>query len=146
MSISQVVNKFTYSIDLAKAYQGGIVLSKYADEIKRRILSNGVDVKESYFGTVQEFFLEEVINEFAHAVDDEVCSKSFTLVEDDGTTSIIDYLKNGEIPAKRFNEVVLLCLPQADKFLRAKYKFILSDNKIDDRIIKVMKSYGLTVV
>lgn len=148
MSISQIVDKFTYSINLAKAYQGGIILPKSHDvkEVKRRILFHNINPKESYFGTAQKFFLEEIINEFAYALDDDIYHRNFTLVEDDSTTSIIDYLKQGEIPIKRFNEVVLLCLPQADKYLMAKYKFLIADTKIDDRILTTIQNLGITIV
>lgn len=148
MSISQIVDKFSYSINLAKAYQGGIVLPKSHDvnEVKRRILFHSVDPKESYFGTVQKFFLEEIINEFAYALDDEIYHKNFTLVEDDNITSIIDYLKCGEVPIKRFSDVVLMCLPQADKYLVAKYKFLITDTDIDDRILAAISNLGIKIV
>lgn len=111
MLISQIVDEFTYSINLAKAYQGGIVLvePKKVREV-RSLLRKEVDVKESYFGTAQKFFLEEIINEFAYAIDDEIYHRNFILVEDDNVTDIIDYLKRGEVPIKRFTETVLLCL------------------------------------
>ena len=148
MSISQIVDKFSYSINLAKAYQGGIILPKSHDvsETKRRILWNNIDPKESYFGTAQKFFLEEIINEFAYAIDDEIYHKNFTLVEDDNVTDVIDYLKRGEVPIKRFNDVVLMCLPQADKYLMAKYKFLIADTKIDDRILTAISNLGIKIV
>lgn len=147
MSISQIVDKFSYSINLAKTYQGGIILPKSHDvhEVKRRILWNNIDPKESYFGTAQRFFLEEIINEFAYALDKDIHCREFTLVNDDNDTDIIDYLKRGEVPIKRFNDVILMCLPQADKYLMAKYKFLIADTKIDDRILKALSSYGIII-
>lgn len=147
MSISQMVDKFAYSIDLAKAYQVGIILSKSHDvsEVKRRILFHNIDPKESYFGTAQKFFLEEIINEFAYALDDEIYHREFVLVNDNNTTDIIEYLKRGEVPIKRFNDTVLMCLPQADKYLMAKYKFLIADTKIDDRILRALSSYGIVI-
>lgn len=146
MSISQIVDKFKANINLAKAYQGGIVLVKAGTirETKKEVTKE-VDIKESYFGTAQSFFINEIINEFAHAVDDDIYYRSFTLVEDDGSTAVVDYLKHGEVPVKRINDVVLMCLPLAEKYLKAKYKFIITDTKLDERIMKTLSELGIVI-
>lgn len=147
MLLSQVIDEFKLNINKARAYQGGIVLvePRKVREVKS-LLRKEVDIKESYIGTAQKFFLEEIINEFAYALDDEIYHRNFILVEDDNVTDIIDYLKCGEIPIKRFAETVMLCLPQADKYLMAKYKFLIVDTEIDDRILAATSNLGIKVV
>lgn len=147
MSISQIVDKFSYNINLAKSYQGGIVLVEPSKvrEVKS-LLREEVDIKESYIGTAQGFFLEEIINEFAHHINECIYCRDFDLIEEDTcTTETIDYLRHCQLPITRINDVVLMCLPLADKYLMAKYKFLIADTKIDDRILKALSSYGIII-
>lgn len=148
MLLSQVIDEFKSNINKARTYQGGIVLvePRKVREVKS-LLRKEVDIKESYIGTAQKFFLEEIINEFAHHISDCIYCRDFDLIEEDiCTTETIDYLRHCQLPITRINDVVLMCLPLAYKCLMAKYKFLITDTKIDDRILTAISNLGIQVL
>lgn len=149
-----VVEKIANIMPSLPDYQGVIAISftnKASDELKRRCKQRGVETKQSFFGTIDKFYISQIIIPFASHLtclmpEYEVINslkddpKYFELSNIDGEltsqqeTLLLSALSEGKIFLEISGEIALYILkkvPGAINFMKSRYTYIFIDEYQD---------------
>ena len=156
-----IVEKIAGILENVPEYQGVIAISytnKASDELKKRCKSKGIDLKSSFFGTIDKFYINQIIRPFAchltkkyiqleieKGIPDEPEYESLkeivykTELNSEQAASIIKMLKSGLIFLPLAGAVALYItkqLPEVLVYLKARYTYIFIDEYQDCGIVQ----------
>ncbi len=154
-----IVEKIGKVLPTLPDYQGIIAISftnKASYELKKRCLSRGIDSKLSFWGTIDKFYISQIIIPFASHLTGIIpeyrviesfeedcefnCFQNVSLQYDEKTEELIlNCLKEGIIPLKLTGYIALYILykvPDCIKFLVSRYGFIFIDEYQDCGVIQ----------
>lgn len=149
-----VVEKIIKVLPSLPDYKGVIAISftnKASDELKKRCNKKGVYAKQSFFGTIDKFYISQIIIPFARHLTNSIAeysissnvkndSKYYKLADFSAKPSIeqeallVDSLSEGKIFLDKSGETALYILnkvPGAIKYLRARFSHIFIDEYQD---------------
>lgn len=149
-----IVEKIARIIPQLPKHKGIVAISftnKASDELKQRCKKRCQDTRQSFFGTIDKFYISQILIPFACHITGKSCeyeivseidceSKYGALLNtDDGftetkTSLLIDGLRDGKIFLNYTGETALIILnnvPGAIKYLQAKYSHIFIDEYQD---------------
>lgn len=149
-----IVEKIAQIIPQLPKYKGIIAISftnKASDELKKRCKKRCQDTQQSFFGTIDKFYISQIIIPFAchitgkffeyeivREIDSESKYGEFVKLDDGFTKAkislLVDGLKEGKIFLNYTGETALIILnkvPGAIKYLQAKYSHIFIDEYQD---------------
>lgn len=149
-----VVEKIANIMPSLPDYQGVIAISftnKASDELKRRCKQRGIEAKQSFFGTIDKFYISQIIIPFAshitclmpeyeviNSIEDD--SEYYELRNIDGELTsqqeslLLSSLKEGKIFLGISGEIALYILknaPAAMNYIKARYTHIFIDEYQD---------------
>ncbi len=167
-----VVEKIANIIPFLPDYQGVIAISftnKASDELKRRCKQRGVEPKQSFFGTIDKFYISQIIIPFAshltylmpeyevvNTLKDDSKYSELNNINGDFTPEqeslLISALSEGKIFLEISGEIALYILknvPGALNYVKARYTHIFIDEyqdcgKIQHAIFLLLVDNGLT--
>lgn len=169
-----LVEKINLILTSLKDYQGIIAISftnKASDEILNRTKYKSADIKNSFFGTIDKFYINEIIIPFSHFLtnkqtefnilekEDFKRTKYSVLFDEEGNfreadfkNSIISMLFDGIIFIDRIGEIayyVMSHVKQCIIYLKTRYKYIMIDEyqdcgEIQHNIFTFLVKSGLT--
>lgn len=156
-----IVEKIAGILENVPEYQGVIAISytnKASDELKKRCKNKGIDLKSSFFGTIDKFYINQIIRPFAchitkkyipleieKGIPDEPEYESLkeivykTELNSEQAASIIKMLKSGLIFLPLAGAVALYItkqLPEVLVYLKARYTYIFIDEYQDCGIVQ----------
>lgn len=148
-----IVEKIASILPTLPDYKGIIAISftnKASDELKQRCKSRCQNPKQSFFGTIDKFYISQIIIPFASHLTGKIAdyeiindipsdSKYFKLMQDDilGKSKekfLIDGLREGKIFLRYTGETALILInrvPGVLKYIKAKYSHIFIDEYQD---------------
>lgn len=167
-----VVEKIANITPSLPDYQGVIAISftnKASDELKKRCKQRGVETKQSFFGTIDKFYISQIIIPFAShltsvmpeyevvsALKDDPKYSELSNINEELTSQqeslLLSALSEGKIFLEISGEVALYILknvPGAINFMKARYTHIFIDEyqdcgKIQHAIFLMLVENGLT--
>ena len=167
-----IVEKIAEVLPALPDYKGIIAISftnKASDELKKRCKSRCSDTKQSFFGTIDKFYISQIIIPFACHITGskaeykvinsvEENSRYATLLNHKGNLSsseydlLVDGLREGMIFLKYTGETAMYILekiPGTILYLKARYSHIIIDEyqdcgEIQDKIFTQLVENGLT--
>ena len=149
-----VVEKIARVLPSLLDYQGIIAISftnKASDELKKRCKLRGIESKQSFFGTIDKFYISQIIIPFASHLTNSIpeyevvdslknhpqyselanCKGGVSLKQED---LLLSALKEGKIFLEISGEIALYILksvPGALKYIKARYTHIFIDEYQD---------------
>lgn len=167
-----LVEKITRVTETLPDYKGVIAISftnKASDELKSRCKRRGTCFKQSFFGTIDRFYISQVIVPFACHITNTIpeyrvladvneipkyasLASLSTTVTSAEKTLLIEALSEGYIFLQKSGEIALYILrsiPDALKYIQARYSHIFIDEyqdcgEIQHAIFLLLTSVGLT--
>ncbi|MDE6435416.1 MAG: ATP-dependent helicase [Lachnospiraceae bacterium] len=167
-----VVEKIANIMPSLPDYQGVIAISftnKASDELKRRCRQRGVEAKQSFFGTIDKFYISQIIIPFAshltcrmpeyevvNALKDDSKYSELSNIDGEFTSQqeslLLSALNEGKIFLEISGEIALYILknvPGAINFMKARYTHIFIDEyqdcgEIQHTIFLLLVENGLT--
>ena len=156
-----IVEKIAGILENVPEYQGVIAISytnKASDELKKRCKNKGIDLKSSFFGTIDKFYINQIIRPFAchltkksipleieKEIPDEAEYESLKEIEyktelnSEQAASIVKMLMSGLIFLPLAGAVALYItkhLPEVLVYLKARYTYIFIDEYQDCGIVQ----------
>lgn len=166
-----VVEKISNIMPSLADYQGVIAISftnKASDELKRRCKQHGVEAKQSFFGTIDKFYISQIIIPFAshltclmpeyevvNALENDSQYSELSNIDGELTPQqeslLLSALKEGKIFLGISGEIALYILrkvPGALNYIKARYTHIFIDEyqdcgKIQHAIFLLLVENGL---
>jgi len=166
-----VVEKIANIMPSLPDYQGVIAISftnKASDELKRRCRQHGVEAKQSFFGTIDKFYISQIIIPFAshltclmpeyevvNELENDPKYSELGNINEELTphqeSLLVSALKEGKIFLEISGEIALYILknvPGAMKYIKARYTHIFIDEyqdcgKIQHAIFLLLVKIGL---
>ena len=149
-----VVEKISKVLRSLPDYKGVIAISftnKASDELKKRCNQKGISAKQSFFGTIDKFYISQIIIPFAShltnsIVEYSVCNdvrndSQFSMLADlsinpsrEQEVLLVDALSEGKIFLEKSGEIALYILrkvPGAIMYIRARFSHIFIDEYQD---------------
>lgn len=165
-----IVEKIARVIPDLPEYKGVIAISftnKASDELKRRCKQRCADTKQSFFGTIDKFYISQIIIPFSSHVTGNITeyeivdnidesSKYALLLEEPFSSKkesiLVEGLQEGKIFLKYTGETALYILenvPGAMQYIKARYSHIIIDEyqdcgEIQDKVFIKLVESGLT--
>lgn len=167
-----VVEKIARLLPNLPDHKGVIAISftnKASDELKQRCKKRCEGIKQSFFGTIDKFYLSQIIIPFASHITGVSCDYEIIDIVPENIKNglpqppkkwvsrelesfIVAELNNGKIFLEYLGETAIIILrkvPAAVDYIRARYTHIFIDEyqdcgKIQDGIFRALVSYGLT--
>lgn len=165
-----IVEKIARVIPDLPEYKGVIAISftnKASDELKRRCKQRCADTKQSFFGTIDKFYISQIIIPFSSHVTGNITeyeivdnidesSKYAPLLEESFSSKkesiLVEGLQEGKIFLKYTGETALYILenvPGAMQYIKARYSHIIIDEyqdcgEIQDKVFIKLVESGLT--
>lgn len=166
-----VVEKIGKVLTLLPDYKGVIAISftnKASDELKKRCNRKGISAKQSFFGTIDKFYISQIIIPFASHLTN--CTAEYSVCNDirndpqysklidfsitpnsDQEILLIAALSEGKIFLEKSGEIALYILqkvPGALKYIKARFSHIFIDEyqdcgEIQHRIFLQLVNAGL---
>ena len=135
-------------------YKGVIAISftnKASDELKKRCSKNGISAKQSFFGTIDKFYISQIIIPFACHLTNRIAEYSVcndlandpkysslinfsTIPTPDQETLLVAALSEGKIFLEKSGEIALYILqkvPGVLKYIKARFTHIFIDEYQD---------------
>lgn len=149
-----VVEKIFKVLTSLPDYKGVIAISftnKASDELKKRCKQKGISAKQSFFGTIDKFYISQIIVPFAghltnSMVEYSICNDvkndpQYSMLSDfsiepsiEQEKLLIDALSEGKIFLEKSGEIALYILrkvPSAIMYIRARFSHIFIDEYQD---------------
>lgn len=167
-----VVEKIANIMPTLPSYQGVVAISftnKASDELKRRCRQHGVEAKQSFFGTIDKFYISQIIIPFAshltclmpeyevvNTLKDDPKYSELSNINNELTPEqeslLLSALCEGKIFLEISGEIALYILknaPGAMNYMKARYTHIFIDEyqdcgKIQHAIFLLLVDNGLT--
>lgn len=149
-----IVEKIAKIVTSLPDYKGVIAISytnKASDELKKRCKQKNITAKQSFFGTIDKFYISQIIVPFSShltncSVEYKVCeeiekdpkysglARLSTMPSPEQETLLISALAEGKIFLEKSGEIALYILkkvPGVKKYLSARYSHIIIDEYQD---------------